>query len=49
LAKWIVSAERNFETYELRLPEKIVRAARGEAHFHACLRALASFEAPGAA
>jgi uncharacterized protein (DUF58 family) len=49
LAKWIVSAERNFETYELRLPGKIVRAARGEMHFHACLRALASFEAPAAA
>jgi uncharacterized protein (DUF58 family) len=46
LAKWIVSAERNFETYELRLPGKIVRASRGEAHFHECLRALASFESP---
>lgn len=44
LAKWVVSAERNFETYELRLPGKIVRAGRGEQHFHECLRALASFE-----
>jgi uncharacterized protein (DUF58 family) len=48
LARWIVSAERGFETYELRLPEKIVRASRGDRHFHECLRALASFEAPTA-
>lgn len=48
LAKWIVSAERNFETYELRLPGKTIRAGRGERHFHECLRALASFETPAA-
>ncbi|HSI11699.1 MAG TPA: DUF58 domain-containing protein [Chthoniobacter sp.] len=48
LAKWIVSAERNFETYEVRLPGKIVRAGRGEQHFHECLRALASLDAPTA-
>ncbi|MEI9893077.1 MAG: DUF58 domain-containing protein [Chthoniobacter sp.] len=46
LTKWIVSAERGFETYELRLPGKIVRASRGDRHFHECLRALASFDAP---
>ena len=44
LAKWIVTAERGFETYELRLPEKIVRAGCGDRHFHECLRALASFD-----
>lgn len=46
LARWIVTAERGFETYELRLPGKIVPAARGDHHFHACLRALAAFETP---
>jgi uncharacterized protein (DUF58 family) len=44
LARWIVAAERGFETYELRLPGKIVRASRGDRHFHECLRALAAFE-----
>jgi uncharacterized protein (DUF58 family) len=44
LAKWIVSAERSFETYELRMPGKIIRAGCGDRHFHECLRALASFE-----
>ena len=44
LAKWIVSAERGFATYALRLPGKLVRAGRGDRHFHECLRALASFE-----
>jgi hypothetical protein len=43
-----VTAERGFETYELRLPEKIIRAGRGDHHFHECLRALASFELPAA-
>jgi uncharacterized protein (DUF58 family) len=44
LAKWVVTAERGYETYELRLPGKIERAGRGDRHFHACLRALAAFE-----
>lgn len=48
LARWIVTAERGFETYELRLPGKVVRASRGDNHFHACLRALASFETSSA-
>ena len=47
LARWIVMAEREFDIYELRLPGKTIRAARGDAHFHACLRALASFEESG--
>jgi len=46
LSKWIVVAERGFETYELRLPGKIIPAARGDKHFHECLRALAKFEQP---
>ena len=48
LAKWIVTAERGFETYALRLPGKFVRAGRGDRHFHECLRALASFDEPAA-
>lgn len=43
LAKWIVAAEHSFETYELRLPGKTIPAARGERHYHECLRALAAF------
>ncbi|MEP6669944.1 MAG: DUF58 domain-containing protein [Chthoniobacter sp.] len=46
LARWIVSAERGFETYELRLPGRIIRASRGDRHFHECLRALASYAEP---
>ena len=46
LCKWIVIAERSFESYELRLPGKTFRAARGDSHFHECLRALAAFEEP---
>jgi len=48
LARWIVSAERGFDTYELRLPGKTVRASRGDRHFHECLRALATFAEPDA-
>ena len=46
LCKWIVFAERGFETYELRLPGRTISAARGEKHYHECLRALATFEEP---
>lgn len=46
LAKWIVAAERTSQTYELRLPGKTIRAARGERHYHECLRALAVFAEP---
>ena len=44
LCKWIILAERGFETYALTLPGKTIRAARGDKHFHECLRALATFE-----
>jgi uncharacterized protein (DUF58 family) len=44
LCKWIVIAERGYETYELRLPGKTISAARGDKHYHECLRALALFE-----
>jgi uncharacterized protein (DUF58 family) len=44
LAKWVVVAERGGATYALRLPGTTLEAARGDRHFHQCLRALAAFE-----
>lgn len=44
LAKWIVLAERGAAPYELRLPDQIIAASRGDTHYHACLRALAAFD-----
>jgi len=46
LARWIVAAEHGYETYELRLPGRVLRASRGDKHYHACLRALAEFNEP---
>jgi len=46
LAKWIIAAEHSSETYELRLPGKTIRPARGDRHYHECLRALAAFAEP---
>lgn len=45
IARWVVLAERSGSAYGLRLPGVSLRASRGEAHFHACLRALAEFGA----
>jgi hypothetical protein len=47
LAKWVIAAEHSFETYDLRLPDKAIRAARGDKHYHECLRALATLADPG--
>ncbi len=44
LARWIVVAQRRGATYSLRLGSRTISAARDEAHFHECLRALATFE-----
>ncbi len=44
LAQWIVTAERAGESYSLHLPAESIPANRGDAHFHRCLRALASFD-----
>lgn len=44
LARWVVLAERAGSSYGLRLPGVALGADRGEAHFHACLRALAEFQ-----
>ncbi len=48
LAKWVVLAERGTAAYELHLPGKVIRASRGDSHYHACLRALAEFSEPAA-
>ena len=48
MAKWVVLAERGTAAYELRLPGKVIRASRGDSHYHACLRALAEFSEPAA-
>lgn len=44
LARWIIHAERGGASYGLRLPSQEFPPARGEAHYHACLRALAVFK-----
>ncbi len=43
LARWVVQAERGGHPYGLRLPGFSLPPARGEAHYHACLRQLAAF------
>ncbi len=43
LARWIVQAERGGQLYALRLPDSTTPPARGESHYHACLRRLAEF------
>lgn len=43
LAKWVILAERSGATYALRLPGLTLDSARGDQHFHRCLRALAAF------
>lgn len=46
LARWIVLAERRSANYSIELPGAKLPPARGEAHYHACLRALAAFHEP---
>jgi uncharacterized protein (DUF58 family) len=46
LARWLVEAERRDCRSELRLPGQTIGPARGQAHLHAGLRALALFELP---
>ena len=45
LARWVVQAEKGDASYALRLPGAVFAPSRGEAHYHACLRALAAFPA----
>jgi protein-glutamine gamma-glutamyltransferase len=49
LARWVLLAEHHGATYGLRLPGQAIAPARGDVHMHACLRALASFDAGCAA
>lgn len=49
LARWVVLAERRGATYGLQLPGRTINPGRDEAHFHECLRALASFPREGEA
>lgn len=48
LATWVVEAERRGCRSELRLPGQVFGPARGRAHLHACLQALALIEATAA-
>ncbi len=43
LARWVQLAEHSGASYGLRLPGKEIEPTHGEAHYHACLRALAVF------
>ena len=45
LARWVVEAENGGLSYGLRLPTATLAPSCGEAHYHACLRALAAFPA----
>lgn len=47
IAKWVIVAERGGSSYAVRLPGVTIKAARGDRHFHQCLRALAVFEGGG--
>jgi uncharacterized protein (DUF58 family) len=44
LTRWLLEAEAAGAHYGLRLPGKVIAPDRGEAHEHACLKALALFE-----
>ncbi len=45
LARWIVAAERSRKSYALEIPGTAISPGHSEAHFHECLRALATFPA----
>ena len=45
LARWVLLAERSGASYSLHLPQLSISPSRGDAHFHACLRALALYPA----
>ncbi len=44
LARWVLEAEAAGARYGLRLPNTVIAPDHGEAHEHACLKALALFE-----
>ncbi len=43
LCRWLLTAEAGSRRYALRLPDRTIDAARGEAHKHRCLAALALY------
>jgi uncharacterized protein (DUF58 family) len=45
LCRWVLDAEEQGMVYGLRLPAQEIKPARGEAHRHECLKALALFGA----
>ncbi len=49
LTRWVILAERGSAAYGMRLAGKTFPPARGHAHYHACLRALAEFSDPAVA
>jgi len=44
LTRWILDADRARQDYGLRIPGAQFNPAHGDAHFHGCLRYLATFE-----
>lgn len=44
LALWVIEAERERRRYGLRLPGVRIPASSGQAHYHRCLHALATFQ-----
>jgi uncharacterized protein (DUF58 family) len=48
LCRMVLDAEEQGLSYGLRLPERQVEPAAGDAHKHRCLEALALFEFPEA-
>ena len=46
LTRWVIDSEAAVLPYGLRLPGRELRPAVGEAHYHACLEALALFGMP---
>jgi uncharacterized protein (DUF58 family) len=49
LARWVLEAEGQHLSYGLRLPGTRIAPSRGATHQHACLKALALFDAAAAA
>jgi uncharacterized protein (DUF58 family) len=46
LARWVQQAQQAGASWSMRLPDRELAEARGEAHYHACLTALALHDAP---
>jgi uncharacterized protein (DUF58 family) len=44
LCQWVLQAESSGLNYGLELPGRVIAPARGSAHRHACLKALALYD-----